>query len=112
MEHRVNDFSAFIKHTVHYALFVWEVFVGLLGLLGLGGVLISWVEDLPIGEAMYFAFITGLSIGYGDVTPETGWGRLISVCIGMSGMVFTGMTIAVATRALGAVVKERAEFEQ
>ena len=56
-------------------------------------------------EAVYFAFITGLSIGYGDITPDTALGRLISVLIGLVGMLFVGITVAIATRALADVVK-------
>ena len=58
------------------------------------------MEGIPLGKAIYFACITGLTIGYGDITPETGWGMIASVAIGLIGMIFTGITIAIATRAL------------
>jgi hypothetical protein len=58
------------------------------------------VEGIPLGRAIYFACITGLTIGYGDITPKTGCGMIASIAIGLIGMIFTGITIAVATRAL------------
>ena len=102
-----HEFRDFIRHFFHYVIFVREVLIGMLMLLVLCAVTISRLENIPLGEAFYFTFITGLSIGYGDITPKTGWGCVFSVGIGMVGMVFTGMTIAVATRALADTVRER-----
>ena len=107
MQNRITAFSDFVSHFFRYVLFVREVVFGLLSLLILGGVLISKLENIPLGQAIYFAFITGLSIGYGDISPKTGWGCVVSVGIGMIGMIFVGMTVAVATRALADVTRER-----
>jgi hypothetical protein len=83
--------------------------VSLLLLIVLGGVTISQMEDIKLGEAIYFAFITGLSIGYGDITPETAFGRLISVLIGLVGMLFVGLTVVIAARALADLAKHQLE---
>ena len=112
MHHRIIAFNDFVGHFFRYAWFVREVLVGLAVLLSLGAVAISYLENIPLGEAFYFAFITGLSIGYGDITPKTGLGRLVSVGIGMTGMIFTGMTVAVATRALADATRERINPKQ
>ena len=42
----------------------------------------------------------------GDITPETGWGRMIAVAIGLVGMVFVGVTVAIGTRALADVARQ------
>ncbi len=112
MHKRITAFIDFARHFLRYALYVREVLIGLLLLLVLGGFTICHLEKLPLDKAIYFAFITGLSIGYGDITPETPWGRVVSVLIGMIGMVFTGMTIAVATRALNDTIKQRNGHKQ
>jgi voltage-gated potassium channel len=106
MGHHFAEFMIFVRHFFHYAFYVRGILFGLLMLLVLGAVAISHLEDIPLGESIYFAFITGLSIGYGDISPVTSTGRVVSVFIGMLGMLLTGMTIATATRALADTVKE------
>jgi hypothetical protein len=100
MDWRHGEHFLFVRYFFNYAYRVRAVLVGLLLLLVAGGVTISQVEGIALDKAIYFAFITGLSIGYGDITPETAWGRVLSVAIGLIGMVFVGITVAVATRAL------------
>jgi voltage-gated potassium channel len=95
-----------VRAFARIASHVSEVIVSLILLLVLGGVTISHVENIRIGDAIYFAFITGLSIGYGDISPETAIGKVVSVAIGLVGMVFVGITVAIATRALADVVRQ------
>lgn len=105
MRQRANAFATFSRYFIRYALHIREVLVGLLLLIILGGVVIARIEKIDMGEAIYFAFITGLSIGYGDIHPTTGWGQVVSVAIGLIGLIFTGVTVAVATRALADSLK-------
>jgi voltage-gated potassium channel len=65
----------------------------------------SYVDGIPLGDALYFTFITGLTIGYGDITPTTIAGRVLSVVTGVIGVIFVGIIVAVATRALSLAVK-------
>ena len=97
---RLGLFAEFIRAFAYYVLQIGEVIVSLLCLIALGGYAISKLEDIKLGEAIYFAFITALSIGYGDITPETTLGRIVSVAIGLVGMLFVGITVAIATHAL------------
>ena len=106
MSKRPADFAIFLRYFAKYLFYVRHVILGLLVHIVLGGVLISYFEGLHVGESIYFSFITGLTIGYGDIEPVTTGGRVVSVGIGMIGMLFTGMTVAVATRALADTVKE------
>ncbi len=106
MDRQKIAFIDFVRFFFLYAWLVREILIGLLGLLILGGVTVSYVEGIPLDQAIYFAFITGLSVGYGDIVPKTGLGCVISIMIGMVGMIFIGMTVAVATRALAKTIKE------
>ena len=66
----------------------------------------SIVEGISIGNSMYLSFITAFTIGYGDITPVTIIGRVLSVIIGLIGIIFTGLVIAIATRALVSTIEE------
>ncbi len=66
----------------------------------------SIVEGISIGNSMYLSFITAFTIGYGDITPVTIIGRVLSVIIGLIGIIFTGLVIAIATRALVSTIQE------
>ncbi len=61
---------------------------------------IAAIENIPVGDAVYFAFITGLTVGYGDLVAHTGFGRVISVFLGFVGIIFTGLVVAAATHAV------------
>lgn len=105
MPHQPHEFSSFLRCFFRYLFLIRAVVISLFVLLVLAGVLLHWVEKLELGEAIYLSLITALTIGYGDISPETGWGRVVCVMIGLIGMVFTGLHVAVATRALADVVR-------
>jgi hypothetical protein len=50
----------------------WPVLSGILVIEVALGLLIGFVEGWSMGEAVYFSFITGLTIGYGDIVPRAG----------------------------------------
>jgi hypothetical protein len=100
MNERPNLHFVFVRRFLVLAGVVWQVLAAIVILIGLGGVAISVVENLPLGRAIYFAFITGLTIGYGDITPQTSAGAVLSVILGLIGTVFVGLTVAIAVRAL------------
>jgi voltage-gated potassium channel len=66
---------------------------------------VAHIEKLPFGEALYFSFITGLTIGYGDIVVKTPFGRLIAVMLGLIGIVFSGLIVAAALHAVGDSMK-------
>ena len=94
------EFLIFGRCLLQYARYIRGVLFGLTVLVVSGGIALAYVEEMPLGDAIYFAFVTGLTIGYGDIAPATLWGRVISICIGFVGVLFTGLYIALATRAL------------
>jgi voltage-gated potassium channel len=77
-----------------------SVYLVQLVLIFAGAVTIATTEKIPIGDAIYFAFITGLTIGYGDIVAHSTAGRVISVLLGVVGILFTGLIIAVAVHAV------------
>jgi hypothetical protein len=79
---------------------IWPILSGLLVVqLGLGA-LIGYLEEWPLGNAAYFTFVTGLTIGYGDLVPSRVSTRLMAVIIGFIGILLTGLVAAVGVQAL------------
>jgi hypothetical protein len=106
MNRRVYELGTFSRYFLHHMLVVREVIVIQIILICLGAIAISVLEQLTIEETLYFAFITGLSVGFGDIAPQTTAGRIISVAIALVGVIFVGLVVAVATRALADTVED------
>ena len=99
----------FRHFSTQFGQIIWRikaVIAALLLIIVIGAFLIASIEQLPLGEAMYFSFITGLTIGYGDIAPGTPTGRLISILLGVNGILFTGLVVAAAVHALQRAVEE------
>lgn len=111
MFRRTRKWFVFARFFLTMVRMVWLVLLSIALLIVVGGIAISEVEHLPLGKAIYFAFITALTIGYGDITPQTAAGRVLSVVLGLIGVVFVGLTVAVATRALAETVRQDRESE-
>jgi hypothetical protein len=77
-----------------------SVYLAQLVLILVGAVIIAATEKIPIGDAIYFAFVTGLTIGYGDIVAHSVAGRVICVFIGFVGILFTGLIVATAVHAV------------
>ncbi len=66
----------------------------------------SLVEKMPFADALYFAFVTALTIGYGDIVMHTPVGRLIALLIGLVGILFSGLIVAVLVHAVRESIEE------
>jgi len=51
-------------------------------------------------DAIYWAFITATTVGYGDIRPTGRLPKILSVIIALIGMIFTGIMVAVAVNAV------------
>src|SRR5215510_8365143 len=79
---------------------VWPVLSGLLALIVALGLLVGLIEGWSVQESIYFAFVSGLTIGYGDLAPKTPVTRALAVLIGMCGVLMTAVLAALAVKAL------------
>ena len=59
-----------------------------------------------MGEAVYFSFITGLTIGYGDIVPRQAFTRALAVVIGFGGILLTGLVAGIAVNAMRATLTD------
>jgi ABC-type Na+ efflux pump permease subunit len=98
--------ASFANHFFRAIWHVRSVVMGLIALVVVGAAAVTLVEKIPFADALYFAFVTGLTIGYGDIVMHTPVGRLIALLIGFIGILFTGLTVAVLVHAVRESMKE------
>ena len=85
---------------------VWPVLSILLVAMVTLGVVIGLIEGWSVHESIYFAFVSGLTIGYGDFAPQTFATRALAVVIGICGVLLVALVAAIAVKALSAVSAE------
>ena len=85
---------------------VWPILSVLLTLMVALGIAISILEGWPLVDGIYFAFVSGLTIGYGDLVPKSHLARALAICIGFTGILLTGLVAAVGVNALTAALQE------
>ena len=88
---------------------VWPILSAVLFAMVGPGLLIVHIERWRIDDALYFTFVTGLTIGYGDLTPRHVVSRFLAVMIGFAGIVLTGLVAAVSVEALRATARDAGE---
>src|SRR3954468_23491338 len=84
---------------------VWPIVSVLLGAIVVLGAVVGFLEGWSLQESIYFAFVSGLTIGYGDLAPKMLLTRMLAVLIGVCGVLLTALVAAVAVKAL-TVIRE------
>lgn len=83
------------KSRLNFLLVISTIFIVI------GAVLISLVEGMSIGDALWWSFVTFTTVGYGDILLKTQLGRTIAVLlmiigIGVIGVITTSLTLYIA----------------
>lgn len=74
----------------------------------IGAVIISLIEGISLGDALWWSFVTFTTVGYGDIVLKTQLGRSIAVILMIFGVGFIGITsTAIALRVLNGGKKEK-----
>lgn len=87
----------------YFFLALWKIrtiIFWLLTVLVADAAAIAYFEKMSFADALYFTFVTGLTIGYGDIAPVTPIGRVVAILTGIQGLIITGIIVAVAVYAL------------
>ena len=89
----IRAFFVLLRH-------VFPIWGGIAILISLMGLLIDQLEEeLSFGDALYFAWVTGTTVGYGDLTPTTESTRVLAIIVAIVGIVLTGTIVSIAIHA-------------
>lgn len=58
------------------------IVAAMVGANGLGAALFMLAEDASWNDSFYWAWVTSMSIGYGDISPATTVGRIVAILLG------------------------------
>ncbi len=64
--------------------------IALAALAFTAGILFSFYEGRSIGSAFYWALVTMTTVGYGDITPVSSAGRIVSMALASCGILLYG----------------------
>lgn len=76
--------------------FKYVVFVATIMIL-IGGVLIHFAEGMSYGDGIWWAFVTATTVGYGDISPSTLYGRVIAMILMLLGIGLIGSITSTLT---------------
>lgn len=62
-----------------------------------GGVLIHYAEGMRYGDGIWWAFVTATTVGYGDISPSTTYGRMIAMVLMLVGIGLIGSLTSTLT---------------
>ena len=65
------------------------------------GLLVGRKEQWCRMDALYYAFITATTVGYGDFRPVKKSGKIIAIAIAFTGLLLTGIVVALGVKAAG-----------
>lgn len=108
---------------MHFTLEFLEVFfialfytapilIFLLLLIVLLGVIIGKKEGWSTTDAVYYAFITATTVGYGDFHPKTPACKRLAVAIALIGLILTGLVVSIGVHAGSIAFKSRYTEQQ
>ena len=94
------EFTYVFLHQFFYGIYLTLPLLILLLLLVIAlGQWVGRIEHWDKFTAFYWSFITALTIGYGDIRPLEKSTRLLSILIGLLGIMFTGIIVAITVAA-------------
>jgi voltage-gated potassium channel len=84
---------------------------GLLGAVAVvivaAGFLLAHFDRRPLEEAIYLAFITAFTVGFGDVTPRSRGARAVTIVLAFVGLILVGILVGIAVHAFDIALERR-----
>jgi mannose/fructose/N-acetylgalactosamine-specific phosphotransferase system component IIC len=109
MRFSIDFMRAFFVLLGHF----FPIWGGIVILISLIGLIIAQLEDgLSVGSALYFAWVTGTTVGYGDLVPTLGITRVLAIFVAILGIVLTGIIVTMAIEAAKIVVESNTSIQE
>jgi len=64
------------------------------------------IEKWNYFDAIYWGFITALTVGYGDIKPTKKVSKICSIFIGLTGIIMCGILVALSVEAASRTYRE------
>ena len=97
---------AFVRALMDGLRIIWPVLSIILAFVSGVGIVIGMIEGWGLWRGLYFAFITALTIGYGDLVPTHRLTQALAVVVGFAGITMTALIAALAVRAFQVTRKD------
>ena len=102
----------FLKLFIYGLSLATPLLVSLIIIIILLGLVVGFRESWNRFDALYWAFITTTTVGYGDIRPMAKLSKVLSVLIALTGMIFTGIIVALAIHAAAESFKIIGDVEE
>ena len=108
MRFSIDFLKAFFVLLKHF----FPIWGGIAILISLIGFLIGQLEEeLSTSAALYFAWVTGTTVGYGDLVPTSGITRFLAIIVAIMGIMLTGIIVAMAIEAAKIVIENSVSIQ-
>ena len=105
------DFSIYFVQIFFSVLYLaLPLLLSMALLVAILGVIAAYLEGWSVFVGIYWAFITATTVGYGDVRAKRKTARSISILIAFIGIVFTGITVAIAVESASRAYADHEEL--
>ena len=105
-------FKLFVKYFLKVSWMLKSLYLAFLALFIAAAFAFTLLEDMPFWDSLYLTFITGLTVGYGDLSPQTGLGRIIAIFIAFCGLLLTGVMVATAVQVVKILYEDQLQQSQ
>jgi len=106
------EFSITFLKILFWGIYLIAPVLVLLGLIIMVlGMIVGKVESWSKFDALYWAFITALTVGYGDIRPTQKVSRVLSTFIAIIGIMFAGVVVAITVEATSSAFKKHVDPE-
>lgn len=73
------------------------------------GLCVGRIESWKRFDSIYWAFITALTVGYGDMRPLRNISKILSIIIAVIGIMFAGVLVSVTVEAASGAFEKHVE---